>query len=430
MKLLFITYSYSPDLNPRAFRLSAIAAFLVRRGHEVDVLCAALPGAGVEDADGVTVYRVGDWLLNGSARVVPGARTSRLESSGCSGFSMRLTLWRFLRKIWRAVYWPDFACGWVIPATRVARALGRANHYDWVISVSHPFSSHMVAMAAKQYLPRSRWFVDISDPYSDRRGISSNNSTLYSKLNRVVESRILAAANIISVTTNPTKALYETNFPSSKGKYFVIPPLLSLPDSDCQLFKSDDALIRLVFIGTLYKNLRSPKFLLACFLALSKRFPNQQFELNFYGLVNDCSDDFSKNIKTPNGRVQVHGLVSREEVLRAMFRANILVNIGNHSEVQLGSKVLEYMAMGKPIINLISLEQDLSVEAFADYPSKITIFRSENEPSSEIIEELGKFVLNPPPVGIQAVDLIRARFSKERISEVYALLLESRFHPR
>ena len=75
MKLLIVTYSYSPDLTPRAFRWSAVAAQLARRGHQVHVLCSGVSkeGISVEPDNVVQVFRVKDWLLNASARVAPDA---------------------------------------------------------------------------------------------------------------------------------------------------------------------------------------------------------------------------------------------------------------------------------------------------------------------------------------------------------------------
>ena len=60
MKLLIVTYSYSPDLTPRAFRWSAVAAQLARRGHQVHVLCSGVSkeGLSVELDNVVQVFRV------------------------------------------------------------------------------------------------------------------------------------------------------------------------------------------------------------------------------------------------------------------------------------------------------------------------------------------------------------------------------------
>lgn len=423
MKLLIITYSYTPDLTPRAFRLSAVAAYLARRGHQVHVLCAAAPGAAVEETNGVTVYRVRDWLLDASARVAPGARTSRSASTGKGSVSLRGVLRKAVRAIWRAVYWPDFACGWVIPAARVARALCRTNHYDWIISSSHPFTGHVIGMLARVRLPKTRWLVDISDPYSDMKEPSPNNRRIYAWLNRAVEGGVLARADAISVTTDSTHYMYETSFPCSTGKVRVVPPLLSLPGFPQPAKRDSDRALRLVFVGTLYRKLRSPKYLLACVSALSEVVTERPLELHFYGTINDCSDDFVSCSEAIKSIVFVHGLVSRETVIQAMIDSDVLVNIGNDSEAQLASKVVEYMATGKPILNVVSIARDASITALADYPAKLTIMRSGEAPPAEVVEALRSFVLHPLPVDQKFVDIVRHRYSKEYVAGQYESIL-------
>jgi glycosyltransferase involved in cell wall biosynthesis len=426
VKLLIVTYSYSPDLTPRAFRWSAVAAQLARRGHQVDVLCSGVSKVGLSDESDnvVRVFRVKDWLLNASARVAPGAGNTQPAMGANGRSSMRSLVRKTVRAVWRALYWPDYACGWVIPAIRVARQMCVKNDYDWIISVSHPFSGHVIGLAAKRCSPRSRWFADISDPYSDMREPFPNNFAIYSKLNRGVEGRVMIGADAISVTTESTKVLYESSFPVSSRKIYVIPPLLSLPELDQTFPWQVDGTVRLVFVGTLYKKLRSPKFLLACIVALSRTFPAQRFEMHFYGSVNDCGDDFLMVPDMPNFRVLIHGLVSRRKVAQSMICADVLVNIGNDSEAQLASKVIEYMAVGKPILNVVSIAQDASISALADYPSTLTVFRSGSQPSFDVIKALGDFILNPRPVDVHIIDLIRSQFSEDHVVGIYASILE------
>jgi glycosyltransferase involved in cell wall biosynthesis len=426
MKLLVITYSYTPDLTPRAFRWSAVSAYLAGRGHQVHVLCAAAPSATLAVSEGVSVYRVRDWLLNASARVTPGAGTSEPASAGGGIVSLRGHLRKAVRAIWRAVYWPDFACGWVIPAARVARALCRENHYDWIISSSHPFTGHVIGMLARLRSPKSRWLVDISDPYSDMKEPSPNNRRFYGWLNRAVECNVLARADAISVTTDSTRQMYETSFSCAYGKILVVPPLLSLPEFPRPTEIPGVRTLRLVFVGTLYRKLRSPKYLLSCVAALRKVMPEQPLELHCYGTINDCSDDFSSCPDAIKSIVFVHGLVSRERVVQAMIDSDVLVNIGNDSETQLASKVVEYMAAGKPILNLVSIARDASITALADYPAKLTVMRSGEAPSAEEVEALRSFVLHPIPVDQDFVEIVRRRFSDKNVAGLYeSILLQS-----
>ena len=419
MKLLIITHSYTPDLTPRAFRWSAVAAQLVQMGHEVHVLCAAASSLVADD--GVSVYRVRDWLLSTSTRAIPGAVGAQPPSSN----GLRAVFRKIIRTVWRAIYWPDYACGWVLPAAGTARSLCAANHYEWIVSVSHPFTGHLVGLLAKACAPGSGWIVDIGDPFCLMREPAPNNRNLYAWLNRTVERRIVSQANAISVTTDSTRRLYESSFSLQLGKIRVIPPLLSLPPMPHRTRLGGDNTIRLVFIGTLYRKLRSPSFLLDCFMALVSDLPARKLELHFYGAVNDCANDLAACPEALRPRLHLHGMVERAEALQAMVDADVLVNIGNNSESQLASKVIEYMAVGKPILNLISIPQDASIFALAGYPAALTIMQSGDELPQSVIKALKEFVLDPPVAPADIVEELRQRYSVSHVARLYTSILEA-----
>lgn len=340
------------------------------------------------------------------------------------------TAWRsrfrkLVKLVWRATHWPDYACGWIFPAAAKARDLCRINHFDWVISVSHPFSGHMVAWLIRKYAYGAHWFVDIGDPFYLMTEPSPNNRSLYARLNRWMESRILDCADAISVTTESTQRLYEVEFPRVCGKMHIMPPLLSLPTVvPAAKRHPDSGVIRLVFVGTLYKRLRNPQYLLECFTAVAAALPQAAIELHFYGAINDCEDELNARPLAVRDVVVTHGLVERSEVLQAMVNANVLVNIGNDSESQLASKVIEYMAVGKPILNFVSLDNDTSVAALSDYPSALTLKR-DSFISPKLVTMLCDFILSPPSVPATVAEAMRDRYSGERIGAEYERVLFS-----
>lgn len=390
------------------------------------VLCAANAGALPDKMPArVEVHRVRDWLINASARVTPAAVSQ--DSSNTKGWfpNWRSSIRKLAKKIWRATHWPDYAFGWILPAAAKARALSRVHRFDWIVSVSHPFSGHVVAWLIRKHAPGAHWLVDIGDPFCLMEEPSPNNRRLYARLNRWMESRILEHADAISVTTESTQRLYEAHFPGVCGKIHMMPPLLSLPFiTPASLRQPGSRPIRLAFVGTLYRRLRSPRYLLECFTAVATTLPRGAIELHFYGAINDCTDEFNACPRTVREVVLTHGLVGRAEVLQAMLNADVLVNIGNDSESQLASKVIEYMAVGKPILNLISLVNDTSVTALADYPAALTLARDSGiSPASTAM--MRDFLLAPPIVPAAVATAMRERYSATRISAGYEKILFS-----
>jgi glycosyltransferase involved in cell wall biosynthesis len=420
MKLLVITYSYAPDLTPRAFRWAAVAAELVRAGHEVDVLCAA-PADGEEAAlPGLAVHRVRDRLLNASARVSPGSGAGALAQGGLA--ALRAAPRGAARALWRAAYWPDYACGWIVPAARAAGRLCASRRYDRIVSVSHPFTGHLVGLLATRHAPGVPWLVDIGDPFHLMNEPAPNNRRLYAALNRAVERRVLARADAATFTTPEAKRLYQAHFGLAGGKAAVIPPLLSLPAPAAAPAPRTDGALRLVYVGTLYRKLRSPERLVALVRALGAAAPGRQVELHFYGSLNDCADLVATR-PGEGARIQVHGLVGRSEIARAMADADVLVNIGNASASQLASKVVEYMAMGKPILNLAGPDRDASVAELAGYPSALTIGSSDEVTAPATVRRVAEFVMDPPAAGAAVAAAVRSRYSAASIARRYAELL-------
>lgn len=424
MKILIISYSYTPDLTPRAFRWAALAAQLSQMGHEVHVLCAARQSDVTQaPSDGVRVHRVKDWLLNASARVTPTDPLAPVKTSSGILASARTFIRKGVRSLWRFTHWPDYACGWVLPATRAARTLCEHHRFDWVISVSHPFTGHVVGWLCRANRRGARWLLDIGDPFHLMKEPSPNNMKLYGWLNRWVEGRIVANADAISVTTEVTREMYTRYFRLPAAKIQVMPPLLTLPRQMAAAQSNQRNELRLVFVGTLYRKLRSPRYMLACFEALIAMLPERKLELHIYGAINDCADEIAQCPEVVKRSLIVHGMVERAEVHNAMRDADILINIGNESTAQLASKVIEYIAVGKPILNLVSIEKDTSVQALAAYPAVLTIMRTEAPPALSEITRISEFILNPPSVRGEDVEKILYPYSAANVARLYADLL-------
>lgn len=424
MKILLISYTYPPDLTPRAFRWSAIVQQFLLMGHDVHVVCATTSDL-LESTDGEYIHRVPDPIA-GNSLFLNSSSDVALKNSRFSFNRNILSLLKiYMRKVWRFFYWPDSSCGWIIPAYNNVANLCKSHNFDCVISSSHPFSGHVVGLLLKYRFSHVRWLVDISDPYSMMKNPSPYNRSIYSLISRRLEEIVLKNSDCISVTTHGTKEQYLNNFSIDESEVFVIPPLLSLPENPIQSH-IDDSVVRLVYVGTLYSELRSPEFLLKSFLTLINEVScGIKFELHFYGAVNDCSDLLHQYSIKSKQSIFVHGLVPREIVHQAMVDSDVLVNIGNNSPVQLASKVLEYTVIGKPILNIVSLSNDSSVVFLNDFPASLTIDISKNLDEHEHIATIANFLMNLPKVDSLVSEGYRKRYSPLRISKDYEYLINN-----
>jgi hypothetical protein len=418
MKILIITYTFFPDQNPRAFRWGAVVKNLIKYGHAIDIICATK--IQKEDSfSGPVIYSIKDCLSDFSQKKND-INTELNEEKYLLPILKKLKfiivyLFRVIYKIFR---WPDFACGWLIPAIIAGRSLCKTKDYDWIISVSHPFTSHVVALFIKPCLPQAKWLVDIGDPFYLLQEPPINNQMLYGYFNKIIEGRILSFANMISVTTKGTLLEYEKFFTQTRNKIQVIPPLLSIGPNIYRKKIHKKNIITLVFAGTLYKHLRSPEILLLCFQKLIESYTKNKLELHFYGEVNDCKSFFDQCSDHVRPHLFVHGVVSRKKVAAALAKADILVNIGNNSSLQLPSKIFEYIFYEKPILNFVSIRNDSSLKIIKDYPV-LTIYKRNKILHQKLIEKIEKFVTHPPIILAKYKKLITATYSSERVSSLY-----------
>jgi hypothetical protein len=339
MRLLVVTYLYAPDRSPRAFRWTALAERWAAAGHEVAVIAAG--AAATERRNGVTVHRVPGWLR-------------RSATPGAGGGPARRSLAKAIYdRTLKRVLWPDYAFDWYFPALRRARAVPA----DRLVTVSHPFTPHLVGLALKH----PHWLADIGDPFSLLDETPLNNGALYARLNRHAERRVLARADAVAVTVESARAAYGAVFPESAGKIAVVPPLLSLPEPDDNPLPASGT--HLVFVGTLYRALRNPAPLLALLKEMRRGRPD--LALHFFGDVHDCRPLFEK----PHEGVHLHGPVPRATAAAAMRHAAALVNIGNATPHQVPSKLVEYVAAARPIVNLARAASDTSAAFLAGHPA-------------------------------------------------------------
>lgn len=416
--VVIVSFSYAPRLNPRAFRWTAIAERLAASGHAVEVVTSWVPGAAEnETVGGVRIHRAG-WKLLERGR-------SGTGGAGAGGGSIEPgLLGSVARRLWRGVCWPDVTANWYFPALRVAAPLLEARPDAALVSVAPSFTAVAVGHTLRRRRGGLRWILDLGDPFSFLVETPPNNPLLYSGLNRRFERAAFRAADAVSVTNRRTADRYGAEFPESAGKITVIPPLLSAQVSPAPVRARDGAL-RIVYLGTLYQGLREPDFLLALFGAACAASPGFPLELHFYGDAGVCAPVLEHHRAGSGGAVQLHGVVSRADALEAMRNADVLVNLGNETAFQLPSKVVEYAAAGKPVVNIASHHEDSSIEFFRAYPQALNLVAAGTSPTGAQAAEFAAFVSRPPAtVEPGALEAFLGPFRIDAIAARYAALLE------
>jgi hypothetical protein len=245
---------------------------------------------------------------------------------------------------------------------------------------------------------------------------------MYRRHNYRYEGKVLRKADNITVTTIPTQLKYLESFPHCHGRIHVVNPLLIMPPT----IQPDNPLqerLRLIYVGTLHKSIRSPANLLDLFNSLLQTRLGSQLELHFYGNLHDCSAFFEPYHELIGKTIFLHGVRPRVEVLRAMQEAHVLINIGNRTEYQLPSKLVEYVASTKPIINLAISKEDSSYHFLRGYPAFFSwVGGATANPDDHQFQELISFINCPPRVDASQVSSFLADYQIDVIARKYEAL--------
>ncbi|MCC7246351.1 MAG: glycosyltransferase [Saprospiraceae bacterium] len=365
MRILIITAAYAPFIHPRAHRWTSIAEQWAAQGNEVQVVTTRRRDcADAELINDVMVHRTGFDSL--ASRLAHTFGRSPLRGGVGEAVSKpgRMMRWftALYQSVWKRLALPDDAAFWIQPALRKSLYLLENQHFDAVITVSLPFSGHVVGLRLKRHFSKKnqpvhwRWLADIGDPYSFQAD-APGNSNFRKKWKWKLEKHVLQNADVAVVTTAALTKEYARVFGHNvTEKIRVIPPLYRPEPEVKSPFPSGNHALRLAWFGALYAPVRTPDAFLSVLAQLTPW--KGRLEVHFFGAV---FPEFYERL-TQAG-IQLHGLRSRAEVQAAMHDADVLLNIGNATSFQLPSKVVDYLATGRPVLNISMTEHD----AFADF---------------------------------------------------------------
>jgi hypothetical protein len=402
-KILIISAWYFPLFHPRPHRWTAIAAHWAKEGCEVTVLTSKQPGfTENEIRDGVSVHRTGVDSVKTLLAFWKKGRESGNEAP--AGW-----LWWIYQHIWKQLVFPDDSCWWYFPARRRLKQLLQKEKFDLIISVSLPFTGHLLGYFAKKQQPEAYWIADNGDPFAFQPQ-ALNNRSLYGALNRRWEQRVLQIADKSVCTNEATRRAYaRAHGEAAVQKMQCIPPLLHPAFEPDEVRPPVEGPIIMAYFGAMYPPMRTPETLLELVARL-----DLPIELHFWGEINPA---FQKLLHA-YPFVRLRGLHSRAAVREAMRGSHILVNIGNRSSYQLPSKAVEYLASGRPVLHLSFTEEDPFAELFE--PGKLFFkWMPLEKETAERLEDLKVWINTISSQNIENQEINLKKYKIESIAAGY-----------
>ncbi len=236
--------------------------------------------------------------------------------------------------------------------------------FDYIISIHCPQRNHNLAFLLAD--KKTKWILYYFDPlvYNSEFGGKAWYKKLKEKLWDKKAYRVICVEGILeencrngykSFKTTPKLSLPLPNFKIDNTQF-------TSPDN------SDKIILR--YTGSFYKKIRNPDYL----ITLLENLDPQKYIVEFYGY--SCYYLKSITEKLPDC-ISIKEDVSIEDCHKIVETADILINVGNKCTNQIPSKIFEYIATGKPIINIYYDDNDPSLPYFQKYPVVLNIKQGE-----------------------------------------------------
>ena len=385
MNILFLCFEYCGDRDPCSQCIHQLRRALYEQGVKTDVLTYAWNGEKeqpVADEYGM-LYPTRTWYRYARVKRMPDGKIqmSPVQWSKVAAARGVAVLLEGSHYAQRGV--PVHAANHLGKRLRV---LCLENRYDWVVSVAYPFANHLVA-AKWTPAPAKLAFYNL-DPYW-------NNGTYPSQLaeaRAAEEAAVYQKANCVFCTPEQQADYQTETFRAVAYKIHPLPyPKLVRPkvQQACPI-QFDSECINLLYLGTVYGDIRKPEALFKLFQHAVEIEPKLRLYIVGKKFGADA-DRYLTEYKAKLGeKLQCYSPIPPEQTVDLLLRADVLVNMGNTVRNQMPSKVVEYISTGKQILNISASETCNTLVVLKRYPLCFQCF-SWPEETSVVAKELVNF---------------------------------------
>ena len=335
-RILLVSNGFYPEISPRSFRATELAAEFARQGHEVTVY---------------TKYRKFDYaefILENKFKLHMWSKARFPAVPEYKGKTARLVA-RVLKRILLVLF--EYPA--IEEMFKVKKVLKHENGYDLLISFAVPFPVHWgVAWARTKDHPIAKvWVADCGDPYMGCK-TDSFKKLFYFKL---IEKWWNRKADYISIPVENARSAYYSEYDS---KIKVIPQGFKFTPIAGSGKQVKNAVPTFAYTGMFIPGIRDPGELLDHLATLKRPF-------KFIIYTND------KNVLKPyldplKGKLIIHNYIPRDDLIIKLTQMDFLVNFDNNTGVQTPSKLIDYGIAGRPVLNITTRLEKVILNEFLD----------------------------------------------------------------
>lgn len=392
-RIMIISFCFPPDVSGGSFNIESIANELSRNN---DVLVVVTNWYHTEKS--------GLQVINNHLRVI------QLNHNKVLVF-----LYKVLRKL--SLICKSDRLHWLselVMAYTYKTTIKMAKEFkpDTVITSCYPFANHINGRKIKENTG-VKWIAYYLDPF-----FCSENDIFYRKrwaANK--EKQLIKEADRIVILRWMRETYNEYSvLPSNKLRCIDLP----VKRIEGVSKEYNNKHLYLVYIGTVYKGLRSPIVLFE-FIKKLKEYMPFKITLIMIGKISGYNmNDVHIWEEEYKDFFRYQGVVEHDQLIDYYKMADALISIGNTNRTQMPSKVFEYMGVGKPIIHLSKIDDCPVQKELEKYPLALCIKESEinNLNYDEIRDKITELV-QKPVLTSEDYDSILKQYTIAEIAKVF-----------
>jgi glycosyltransferase involved in cell wall biosynthesis len=388
-KVLVITYYWPPSGGSGVQRWLKFVKYFRDFGVEPIVLTVDPDFATYPNYDFTLVDEIPEGIeIYKTIAKSPFALYSRVSQKevpkvGFAGEKNVGMLEKLLRFVRGNFFIPDARIGWNRFALEKAREILQANDIECVITTSPPHSTQLIGLALKNEF-NVKWIADLRDPWTEIYYNKELYRTAFAKKKDYrLEQACLKKADKIVVVSQDIKRHFGANRTEILAKISVIPNGFDAADFLELNHKEipESKVIR--YIGNLGEQYPTSGFLQAFAQLLQK---DAEWKLEFIG---NCHQGVKQKVAQLglSNSVEFISYVDHKLAVQYMQTASLLLmiipEIENNNGILTG-KLFEYLATGKPILNIGPKDGDAAT-ILSENAVSITLDSNESEKMVEFI---------------------------------------------
>jgi hypothetical protein len=258
--------------------------------------------------------------------------------------------------IYNLIYFPDQAGPWIIPATVKGIKLAKYQKIDIIFATGSPWSGLISGYLISKFSGKPL-IVDFRDPWINNP-FHQSKGKLFDSWNNWLEKKVVNHSSAVSLNTEPLMQEFVERYPDiSEDRFFVMPngfDSMDFPSIAGISPNSPKTELTFTHAGFLY-GVRDPAVFLDAMKLANEKLSDSGIQIIFrqigkIELEYDVFSVYADMIESRN--IIIEPPMPYKDCLNELIKSDWLINVQPATKSQVPSKLYDYLALNKPIMNI------------------------------------------------------------------------------